>query len=202
MLAEYHQLGWRVSGMEPDPDFFQSAFALISEIPDSAIYRGGFEDMNFDNEVDLITAINNPFSYLLDVAARLDALERIYRALKPGGVFFLELTNFLYKLQHFEPIKIQSKAMNGETVLHIMENHVDLHHARWLMRDQYIIEGKGDIVVKQHEQAVMTLPELLYFLEQQGFTSICTYSGYQARTSGPVVGKTILISAQKPAQHN
>ncbi len=198
MLAEYHKLGWRITGMEPDPDFHQSASETISEIPDSRLYKGGFGDIDFENEMHLITAINNPFSYLLDVPSRLDALARVYKALTPGGVFFLEVTNFLYKLQHFEPVTVQNKEIDGETVLHVMENHFDVENARWVLRDQYVVEGKPEVIVKEHEQAVTALPELLYFFEQQGFTSIQTYNSYTARQSEPITGKTILISAQKP----
>jgi SAM-dependent methyltransferase len=198
MLAEYHRLGWHVTGMEPDPDFYQSALSHTKHIRGAHVYNGGFLEMNFEDSFHLITAVNNPFSYLLDVADRLQALDNIYRALKPGGVFFLELTNFLYKLQHFEPVTVQHKAVDGENVFHIMENRIDFDQARWLIRDQYVIEGEADILEKQHEQAVITPPELLYFLEERGFVDIRTYNSYCARFSTPVNGKTILVSAQKP----
>jgi SAM-dependent methyltransferase len=198
MLAEYHRLGWHVTGMEPDADFYQSARNHIAHTPGAKVYKGGFLEMNFEDNFHLITAVNNPFSYLLDVTDRLAALDNIYRALKPGGVFFLELTNFLYKLQHFEPVTIQHKEVDGESVLHIMENHVDFDRARWLIRDQYQVEGQSEVLEKQHEQAVITPPELLYFLEDRGFVDIRTYNSYCARFSTPVNGKTILVSACKP----
>jgi SAM-dependent methyltransferase len=198
MLAEYHRLGWHVTGMEPDADFYQSARSHIAHIPGAKVYKGGFLEMNFEDNFHLITAVNNPFSYLLDVTDRLAALDNIYRALKPGGVLFLELTNFLYKLQHFEPVTIQHKDVDGESVLHIMENHIDFDRARWLIRDQYQVEGQSEVLEKQHEQAVITPPELLYFLEDRGFVDIRTYNSYCACLSTPVNGKTILVSARKP----
>lgn len=110
-------------------------------------------------------------------------------SLKSGGVFFLELTNFLYKLQHFEPVTVQHKEVDGESVLRITENHVDFDRARWLIRDQYQVEGQPKVLEKQHEQAVITPPELLYFLEERGFVDIRTYNSYCARLSTPVNGK-------------
>lgn len=198
MLSEYDRFGWRVTGMEPDPDFYQEALENIADIPGGRLYQGGFCELDFVSQFDLITAVNNPFSYLPDIPARANALERVYNALKPGGVFFMEITNFLYKLQHFEPSTVQNKDVNGETVVHVMENYVDLHEAKWVLFDQYILKESGDIIIKQHEQAVVLLPELLYLLQNQGFTSICTYNSYAARSCEPVTGKTILVSAQRP----
>jgi SAM-dependent methyltransferase len=198
MLREYERLGWHVAGMEPDADFYRRAREQIRDLPQARLYRGGFSHLNFKNEFDLITAVNNPFSYLLDVPARVEALKRIYQALKPGGVFFLELTNFLYKLQHFEPLTVQQKNVGGERVVHLMENQVNVHEARWLLRDQYIFEGRSGVIEKQHEQAVITLPELLYFFEHEGFVELRTYASYQARIQEMVNGEKILLAAQKP----
>jgi SAM-dependent methyltransferase len=199
MLTEYNRFGWRIVGMEPDRDFYQCAVKHTRNLDNVRVLPAGFTDMCFEATFDLITAINNPFSYLLDVPARIDALERVYKALKPGGVFFLELTNFLYKLQHFEPVTVQQKDVNGEKVVHLMENQVDFHEARWRLRDQYILENNPDVIEKQHEQAVITLPELLYFLEQQGFVNIRTYASYRSRIAEAVTGDKILLAAQKPA---
>ncbi len=200
MLAEYHKLGWHTVGMEPDSDFYQSARDQIKELSEVQVYRGGFSDITFENAFDLITAVNNPFSYLLDIPARLDAIERVQKALKPGGVFFLELTNFLYRLQHFQRLTVQKKEVDGERVIHLMENEIDFHDARWVLRDQYILEGSVDIVEKQHQQAVLTVPELTYFLEQQGFSGIQTYASYKSRIAETVTGEKILLAAQKPPE--
>jgi SAM-dependent methyltransferase len=198
MLAEYERLGWSVTGMEPDDDFYNSAREVVADFAESKVLRGGFGEIHFEAAFDLVTAINNPISYLLDVPARLDALERVYRALKPGGVFFLEFTNFLYKIQNFEPVTVQNKEVDGEQVTHIMENHVDLHHGRWILKDQYIVPGRDEVICKEHRQAIIILPELLYFLENQGFVNLKTFSSYHARASEPVTGKQILVTAQKP----
>jgi hypothetical protein len=80
-----------------------------------------------------------------------------------------------------------------------MENQIDFHAARWLLRDQYILEGSQHIIEKQHKQAVITLPELSYFLEQQGFTDMRTYASYCSRIAETATaGEKILLAAQKP----
>jgi hypothetical protein len=78
---------------------------------------------------------------------------------------------------------------------------VNFHEARWLLRDQYILEGGQDVVEKQHEQAMITLPELLYFFQQQGFANIRTYSSYRSRIAEAATGEKILLAAQKPPDH-
>src|SRR5436853_176614 len=64
MLTEYNRFGWEIIGMEPDSDFYQSACEQVKNLAKVRVIPGGFTELCFENEFDLITAINNPFSYL------------------------------------------------------------------------------------------------------------------------------------------
>lgn len=52
---------------------------------------------------------------------------------------------------------------------------------------------------KLHRVAIITAPELIYFLGQQGFTDILTFRDYKARSPGEVRDRLILMTARKLA---
>lgn len=54
---------------------------------------------------DMVIAINGPFYYLLLVEERIQALNNVFDSLKPGGIVFLDLANFVYYLANFNPGK-------------------------------------------------------------------------------------------------
>lgn len=198
MLAEYARLGWNVKGIEPDPDFYEEAQQVATESYHVTVGQGGFQDITQENAYHLITAINDPFAYLLDIPARLEALGRLYRALKPGGILFLEVKNFLFKLYYDKPLKEEFGQVADRRVAHLMQQDIDFHHAHWICRDEYIVEGENRTVTKTHTLAIIPPPELIYFLEQTGFGPIHTYANYGSRACEPLNGRLILISAQKP----
>ncbi len=198
MLTEYADLGWRVTGHEPDPDFYAAARETSQASPDIRVKQCGFEGLEAVEKYDLITAINDPLAYLLEVGERVDALARMYRALRPGGIMFLELKNFLFKLLYHEPITEEVAEINEQKVAHVMQHEIDFHNARWIHRDEYIVEGEQQVIAKTHELAIISPPELLYFIQQQGFTDVRTFSSYAAREPEVFNSRLMLIAARKP----
>jgi predicted SAM-dependent methyltransferase len=54
---------------------------------------------------DMVIAINGPFYYLLLVEERIQALKNVFDSLKPGGIVFLDLANFIFYLANYNPGK-------------------------------------------------------------------------------------------------
>jgi SAM-dependent methyltransferase len=197
MLEHYAALGWQVTGLEPDGQFCRQAQAMARQLDNVSVICGGFDAIPRDESFHLITAINDPFAYLLDIRERRQAMERMYAALLPGGIVFVEIKNFLYKLLYHEPVAEEIEVIDGKRVAHVMEHEVDFHNARWITRDQYIIEGRKRALLKEHEVAIITPQELLFFAEEAGFRDIQTYSSYEALEPAPLNGRLILMSGRK-----
>lgn len=201
LLDEYAQLGWCVTGLEPDADFVEEAKKVAQKFENVTVRQGGFTDIEEKDTYNMIAAVNDPFMYLLEVEERVDALRRMYEALRPGGVMFLEMRNFLWKLWDYKDKVEETSVVDGKTVQHIMIHKLDFHNAIWIHEDEYVINGKiqGESEVsKTHKVAMITPPELFYFIQQVGFENLRTYNSYQARADEPLNSSAMLISAQKP----
>lgn len=198
LLTPFAALGWQVTGMEPDADFLEKAKENTAALNGKVkLVQGGFDTLDAKETYDLITMVNDPFAYLLTIDERVEALDRLYRALRPGGLIFLEIKNFLFKLQHDEALTEDEREIDGERVVHICQHEIDAHRALWIHRDEYLVEGLDKAIRKEHRIAIIPAPELLYFLRKQGFVNIQTYPDYDAREPGEVNDRLILVSARK-----
>ena len=201
-LKEYARLGWRVVGLEPDPDFYAEVKVLAQETEQIEAQPGGFNDIQGVDRFHLITAINGPFAYLLQPEAQLDALKWAYQALKPGGVLFLDMPNLLWFLKNeAEPPK-ERKTVAGREVRLREQYHYDLHDAIFTQVNEYTIrepDGAETKLCETHEHLILTFPELAHRLSLSGFMEIRTYNSFDARQVERLTGRRMMVSAQKPA---
>lgn len=201
MLPEYKQLGWRVVGLEVDTDFYIQAVELAKTLEGVEVQQGGFNEIKQRAAFDMITAVNGPFAYLLEPEAQVDALKRVYRALKPGGVFFLDIPNLLWFLKHDPEPPRAKKSIAGQTVQHQAHYEYDVHTATFTQFNEYILESGNGKEIKLHktdQHAIITYPELVYLLEGHGFIKIRSYNSYRSRRAAPLRGKRIMVAVQKP----
>lgn len=200
-LKEYARLGWRVAGLEPNPDFYAEAKALAEETERIEVRCGGFNDIQEVDCFHLITAINGPFAYLLQPEAQLEALRRSYRALRPGGVLFLDIPNLLWFLKNeAEPPK-DRKTVAGREVRLREQYHYDLHDARFIQINEYTIreqDGPETKFCETHEHLILIFPELAHRLRLAGFIEVRAYNSFNARQPERLEGRRMMVLAQKP----
>jgi hypothetical protein len=125
----------------------------------------------------------------------------VYRALKPGGVFFLDISNLLWFLKNDPEPPRAKKAIAGQTVQRQAHYEYDVHTATFTQINEYTVEspnGKEIKLCKTDEHAIITYPELVHLLERSGFTKIRSYNSYRSRRATPLKGKRIMVAAQKP----
>jgi len=79
LLVPLSQLGWRVTGYEPDSDYASAARETFREVSEATFRQGGFGDLEERTVYDLIAAVNGPYCYILEPTARRDALGHFAR---------------------------------------------------------------------------------------------------------------------------
>lgn len=200
LLLPLADLGWRVVGMEPHADYAAAATRLASGHDEVDVRAGGFGDISADREFDLITAVNDPFAYLLTPAERIDALARCFAALRPGGVLFIDIPNFMWILKNYREPHPLTAEIDGLAVTRRASHEFDFHDAIWTHIDDFEIssEGATSNVSSSHRFAMMSFPEVAGAMSGAGFSDIATYRSYSARGPEHLDGPRIMVSAQRP----
>ena len=211
MLPEFAKLGWETTGMEPDPDYLFQATEVAESWENVTVQPGGFGDIEAEEKFDIIAAINGPFYYLLKLEDRIDALQRMFQALKPGGIMFLAMANFLWILKNFKPQIKRTTTVNGKKIQLVVNHSIDFHNSIFIAEDIFsndIEEETFNIfndnpeeivdIVEVSKFAIIQPSELLYFVQKTGFKNIQTYNSYKARKSEKLTSSHMMLSAQKP----
>lgn len=201
MFPAFRSLGWSVRAMEPDPAFHEAAVEAARAAGFEVPSRAGFAAIEEQGAYDLLTAINDSFSHLLSGEERVEALSRAFRALRPGGVIFLDVPNFLWILRHYrEPPEFRAPSADGDVVL-TRRHELDFHAATFTTLEDYrlIRDGREQRVRMRHVYAMTSLPELEHALRTAGFNDIETYGAYTAGAPERIDGPRMLLAAMRPA---
>jgi SAM-dependent methyltransferase len=195
LLPLLGSLGWQLTGLEPNADYYAAACEFATER--IQIRQGGFADIDEIEAYHLVAAVNAPFAYLLDMPSRQDALSRIFRALKPNGLIFLDVPNFLWRLRYFsQPQDSYIQTPTGETLRRVTRYDVNWHRSLFRHTDTFYLNGIEQ-ATQVHEMGILDLQSLYWLLEQAGFKDICSYNSYAKPKPERIRQGRILLSAQK-----
>jgi SAM-dependent methyltransferase len=197
MLGPLARLGWRVTGLEPDPGFAEAARERARASRRLAVVRGGFLDVEWCGAFDLALAINGSFAHLATPAERADALARLHRALRPGGVVCLDLPDFAWVLRTrpaAEPFDFEAE---GRAVTLVRRHEVDARGAVFTTVDEYWIDGQpGPRMV--HAYGIITRAELERLLREAGFAELRTFAGYGSPADEGLRMPRMIVAACRP----
>lgn len=201
LLGPMSALGWRVVGLEPDPEYTAAAREKAEGLPGARIRTGGFEEIEEEGAFDLIAAVNGPYSYLLTADARRDAVERCARALRPGGVLFLHFSNFWWILRHYREPPEQTLTVDGIVVTRTAEHEIDYDAGHFTHVDTFRwtnAAGEERRLTKTHAMSMVAPPETKRLLRAAGLEDIRTFNDYADREPALLTGKSVLVAAQRP----
>lgn len=196
--------GLLVTGYEPDPDLhaaaIQAAAAAGSRI---TVVHGGWGDLETSASpsigVAMIVAMDGSLWRLLSHRDRVDAIQRVRRALRPGGVLVLEGPNVPWTLQADGPPPARTELYHRAAVSQIPTVHFDFHDGVIERRDTYVVEAQGEVLAEwdeHHRQAMLGLPSIRLALEQGGLPQIETFRDLDATGPARVTGRRIVLTAR------
>lgn len=201
LLRPLAALGWRVTGLEPDPSCRALAETVSRAATGTEVRPGGFNDISAAGVFDLVVGVNSSFAHVLTPEDRLDALDRCYAALKPGGVLVLDLPNLLWILRNYREPADRIRQIGMATVTRKRRHEIDWRAATFTTREEYRAEGKGSTLLlqKDHVYAITTFPDLSFLLGEAGFADIETHRAWESRAPEPLGEGRMLIVARRPA---
>ena len=195
-LKLFAQAGWKVTGAEPNPEYYKylkNEFKTISQV---RITQESFQDLHYTSQFDMILSINGPFSYLLTTEDRESAIEKAYKALTKDGILLIDTSNFSWILKNYQDPKSQFFNLDGKSVEHNIVHEFDFNNNILTHIDIFKIQGQVD-VRSVHEFYMIGFPEIEYFLKKVQFRNISTYNSYEATEPCPIDHKRLLVVAQK-----
>jgi SAM-dependent methyltransferase len=159
------QRGYMVTGLDLSEVFLREAEkeALAKGLHIDWLH-GDMRNIPFENEFDAVINIFTAFGYLENQDEDQQVLKQVYKALKPGGLFLLEILHREGLIRHFSPHMIEHHS-NGLIVLE--ERNFDLLTSRSKVKIT-MIYADGERKEYDHAARVYTLTELVQMLTIAG----------------------------------
>ena len=197
LLGPLAALGWRVVGMDPQPENLVPARQLAAEGVE--IVPGGFGNLDAIEAFDMVLAVGGPWWYLLSATERADALSRVKSALRPGGVVVLEGANFEWILNHYREPQPSEAEVEGTRVRRVPRHDIDRAGATWTHTDTFSTLDGGEELTMVHRLAIIPADAVLAALQDAGFDRVELYSSWASTEPGLPDGPRIIAVGRRPA---
>ncbi|GAM21407.1 hypothetical protein SAMD00019534_045820, partial [Acytostelium subglobosum LB1] len=212
LFNQWQSSQWQhIDAYEPDDDYYNVAQQHQSRTLDNNynkinVFKLGFLELNQHNKYDMIASIHGPFQYLTEIEHQQQAVDNMYRALRPGGVIILDVSNFLGSMSHFQSHTEHCQVVNGTRVKRMSSVRLDHDRSIWNQHDIFV-NMDGDIeeeaeqhIEESHQFYMFTSDELRQLLESQGFVNIMfahRYSANSISSDGTGEGPRLIVTGQK-----
>lgn len=189
---QFAKYGCIVTGIDKYMGFLDIAKKKAKEMNVSVEYiKQDMRELNYENEFDIITLLFTAFGYFSD-EENTAVLERIFKALKSGGQFVLDIQNKDNILRTFSDVNIEE---SGEDLM-VSQHTYEVSTGRMIVNRFYILNGKR--IDASHFVRVYSFPEIKMILEKVGFKVIKTFGAYDKEiTIDDPNARRVIILAQK-----
>ncbi len=184
-------LGHAVTGIDITLGFLELARRQAAEMGVQVDYRqGDMRDLEFVAEFDRVVLLFTAFGYF-DDAANVQVVEKIARALRPGGLFAFDIPNRDVTLTVLRPYHVQEKEGN----LMIDRSSFDMLTGRWT--NERIVIRDGVRKDKPFSIRVYNATEIRDLLTGAGLAVHGIYGGWDGRLPSTASGRLVVV-ARKP----
>lgn len=184
--------GYRVAGLDRSTYLLgQAQQAAARAGVEVGWVRGDMRWLPWRGRFDACVNLFTSFGYFDDEAENESVLRQVCSALKPGGLFLLDLSNRDYYLLHLWPN--YWRRHGGATILE--ETKFDPVTCRFKMTFTWA-EG-GDWKSLTHSVRHYTVPELKGMLERAGLAPVAVHGDFDG-SEFELYSKRLIMVAQKP----
>jgi len=195
LLVPLARRGWQVTGMEPHPGFLELARREVRHVEAASVQAGGFAEIAAPRSQDMVVAVNGPFAYLRTRAGQRDALRRIHRVLRPGGVLFLEVADLPRLVRERGATGHRERRGRGpQAIVRTTCARVGGRARHLVLEDCYERSGRP-VAHQRHELRILRARDLTRLLTRAGFSELELHHDYASRSDDATHGSHILVSA-------
>jgi SAM-dependent methyltransferase len=172
------QRGYMVTGLDLSEVFLREAekTALAKGVQIDWLH-GDMRNIPYENEFDAVINIFTAFGYLENQDEDQQALKQVCKALKPGGLFLLEIIHREGLIRHFSPYMIEHYP---EGLIVLEERDFDLLTSRSKVKVT-MIYANGERKEYGHAARVYTLTELVQMLTMAGLQMKAYFGTWDGR---------------------
>ncbi len=206
VLIPLTQKGYVIEGMEP----FEGMMEIASKKADKentkiSLSKGSYQTLMANEKYKLIFGLNGTMAYLTSSEEFIQSLKNIYRALKPRGIFLVDLMNFyaiIKKYKHPEPKEIDLEGKQGLLVVSYGPDptrDIWIHHARIFLKADKTPKTDPFLLYEDiHELIMINIRELKYYAKLAGLEFVENFLSYEDRPDERKKGSRIIAIFQKP----
>lgn len=183
--------GFKATGIDITAEYLADAKAYARREGVAAeFFKADMRKLAFNAEFDAALCAFTSFGYF-DRKTNLDVLKRICRAVKPGGLFIIDVISREYLEREMEPRDWFDMPEGG---FHLEEHEFDARQGRVRTR-QVRITADGKIMDRAFEHVVYGTEELKALLARAGFVPLKSWKSFTP--DAPVKNRAIVL-ALKP----
>ena len=157
---------------------------------------------NLDREgaFDAVLCMNSVICYLRETDAILDALRRMRRALRPGGLVLVDNCNFLAQWVTFGETYSHSRTSDLRSIeFQERRSYDDFTSVFHIALSATVTEGERTCEITNEDTLrVMTTGEMAAHLQQAGFTEIAAYPSFDLDRMDDECGVRMVFLALRP----
>ncbi len=188
--------GYYVTGYDLSADYINQAKQEAKEAKiHAAFQRMDMRSLNISEEFDVVLSLSSSLSFYNEEINK-DIFRRIYKALKPGGIFFLDQGNISWAIS-MDGRHGTSKLPDGR----IHNYRYAFNAKKCVLSKRSILEDKQGREESGWDIRYYTLPELDLIFKEIGFSIAQTYGDYDNSPYHVKSIRMILISYKPESRH-
>lgn len=191
--VELAKRGYRVTGQDLSEVFLEHARAAAeAEGVDVRWVEGDMRRIPFGGEFDAVINMFTAFGYLESEEEDQEVLRQVHKALKPGGVFLLEIMQREWLMRHFDHSEVRRQA-DGLIVLE--ERDFDMLTSRCNVRVT-MISPDGQWREYGHAARTYSLTELARMMSLAGLRVEAYYGGLDGSALSLDSRRLVVVAAR------
>lgn len=186
------RLGYRVAGLDLSDYLLRRARGAAAKAQVQVQWlQGDMRRLPWGEQFDACISLFTAFGYFDQEEQNQQVLEEVWRVLKPGGQFLLDVSNRDYYLLRMLPYAW----WRHEDAIILEETTFDPDTCRFATSFTWVEDGRTETL--EHSVRHYTVPELRNMLRRAGLEPMALYGGFDGRPLGLDSERLILV-ARKP----
>lgn len=187
------QKGFNVTGYDLSSSFLKKAREIAeSLLVGLDLKQGDMREIPYNEEFDAIINMFTAFGFFDRESEDLKVLEGIYRALRPGGQFLMDVINREYALSDL----IHRRWTNENSSYLLEERFFDYFNSRLELTNR-LIHSSGEVKEANYSIRLYTLTEMLELFNKAGLVLTDVYGNFDGENYTARSPRMILVASKE-----